>query len=82
MDEGERYDYFESPGENREQVGFLQDQVRRLTAVVREYQKKYTPLDEHDIQDAPLEPWMTDRTTTPPLFMEYDNNTEWMHDSK
>jgi len=80
MQEEERYNYFESPGD-KDQVIFLQDQVRRLTSVVREYQKKSSlPINEHDIEEATLEPWMTDVTTGPPLFTEYDNNIKSLKD--
>ncbi|XP_015747980.1 PREDICTED: centrosomal protein of 89 kDa-like [Acropora digitifera] len=54
---------------------FLQDQVKRLNAVVEEYQRKYLPVKEPDIKtDEPLPPWMTNSSILSPLLMEYDNN--------
>lgn len=66
------YNFLEN--EKMEQVSFLQDQVRRLTSVVREYQMKYPPINEKDVETAPLAPWMTDASLASPLFAEYDNN--------
>ena len=65
---------------SKDQLQFLQDQVRRLTSVVREYQLKYMPIDENNIEEAPLAPWMTDMTMVSPLFVEYDNNIKSLKD--
>ena len=54
-------------------VKFLKDQVCRLTAVVQEYQSRYTPIAVKDVEAAPLAPWMSD-TMVSPLLMEYENN--------
>lgn len=71
-DDKKIYNFLEN--EKMEQVSFLQDQVRRLTSVVREYQMKYPPINEKDVETAPLAPWMTDASLASPLFAEYDNN--------
>ncbi|XP_066919327.1 sodium channel and clathrin linker 1-like isoform X2 [Clytia hemisphaerica] len=60
--------------DDRLEYQFLQDQVRRLTAVVREYQRRYVPIEERTVEDAPLAPWMTDPSVLSPLLVEYDNN--------
>lgn len=71
-DDKKIYNFLEN--EKMEKVSFLQDQVRRLTSVVREYQMKYPPINEKDVETAPLAPWMTDASLASPLFAEYDNN--------
>lgn len=56
-------------------IKFLQDQVRRLNAVLEEYQKKYLPVKEPDVTGAePLPPWITNSSILSPLLAEYDNN--------
>lgn len=56
-------------------IKFLQDQVRRLNAVLDEYQKKYLPVKEPDVKGTePLPPWITNSSILSPLLAEYDNN--------
>ncbi|KAL9973731.1 hypothetical protein ACROYT_G020221 [Oculina patagonica] len=56
-------------------IKFLQDQVRRLNAVLEEYQKKYLPVKEPEIKGTePLPPWITNASILSPLLAEYDNN--------
>lgn len=56
-------------------IKFLQDQVRRLNAVLEEYQKKYLPVKEPDVTGAePLPPWITNSSILSPLLAEYDNS--------
>lgn len=56
-------------------IKFLQDQVRRLNAVLEEYQKKYLPVKEPDVKGTePLPPWITNSSILSPLLAEYDNN--------
>lgn len=77
----DRFSFPASPGENKDdETAFLQDQVRRLTSIVREYQTKYPPIDEHELTEGHLEPWMTDTAITPPLLAEYDNNIKSLKD--
>lgn len=56
-------------------IKFLQDQVRRLNAVLEEYQKKYLPVKEPEVKGKePLPPWITNSSILSPLLVEYDNN--------
>lgn len=60
--------------DDHEQIDFLQQQVRRLTAVVQEYQRRYLPIDERLVEPSPLLPWITDSSMLSPLLVEYDEN--------
>ncbi|XP_068701911.1 sodium channel and clathrin linker 1-like isoform X1 [Montipora foliosa] len=61
--------------QDEDYIKFLQDQVKRLNAVLQEYQKKYLPVKAPDVtSDEPLPPWITNSSILSPLLSEYDNN--------
>lgn len=66
--------------DGEEESDLMQDQVRRLTAIVREYQRRYMRINESVVEEAPLEPWMTDPSALSPLLIEYDNNIKSLHE--
>eukprot|EP00794_Sanderia_malayensis_P006951 gene6951-7731_t len=61
-------------------VKFLQDQVRRLSFILKEYQKKYPPMKEPKLDDEPIPPWMDDPSALSPLLAEYDSNIAALRD--
>ncbi|XP_032229779.2 sodium channel and clathrin linker 1 isoform X2 [Nematostella vectensis] len=71
----------ESSGSDSSYVNFLQDQVRRLNAVLKEYQKKYLPVKDPEIKgNEPLPPWMTNQGILSPLLVEYDETITVLQD--
>eukprot|EP00795_Rhopilema_esculentum_P000518 gene518-10199_t len=62
-------------------VGFLQDQVRRLNVVLKEYQRRYPPIKEPTYEDNDsLPPWLEDPSIISPLLLEYDGNIKALKD--